>query len=283
MSKFGPCLQKVSIRFFVYNLMCFTSCSLLQLLLFLSLDLSLSSYLQLSDSQILPSAISFSFSPRSCMEEQMIISAKRRRVYPLEPDLVGQTMFVRNYVNHLVPALTKIRTCRPSDDSYGRDSEVDRSVRYEVDMAMAMSTPGFAWSRALKSRLNKNTSADGRFHDPSIHRHASLKPLSMHGPGILKRDADHHCSPNVTSQKKVAPNPNGMANMNRKSKRSRTKKEAAKQTEEEEFGSRLASLRSLMPGGNEMGVDELFSDMGSYITSLEMQVNILRCLVDSQN
>ncbi|KAJ6673546.1 TRANSCRIPTION FACTOR IBH1-LIKE 1 [Salix viminalis] len=220
------------------------------------------------------------------MEKEQMISAKRRRVYPLEPDLAGQTMFVRNYVNHLVPALTKIRTCRPSDGNCGRDSDqVDRSVRYEVDMAMAMSTPGFAWSRALKSRLDhKNTSADGRLHDPSIHRHASLKSLSMHGPGILERDhADHHhCSPNVTSQKKVAPNPNGMANMNRKSKRSRTRKEDPKQTEEEEFGSRLASLRSLMPGGNEMGVDELFSDMGSYITSLEMQVNILRCLVDSQ-
>ncbi|KAF9662609.1 hypothetical protein SADUNF_Sadunf18G0072100 [Salix dunnii] len=218
------------------------------------------------------------------MEEQM--SAKRRRVYPLEPNLIGQTMFVRNYVNHLVPALTKIRTCRSLDDNYGRDPELDRSVRYEVDMAMVMSTPGFAWSRALKSRLHKNTSAGG-FHDPSIHHHASsnagrFHDLSMHRPGILKKDVDHHCLPNVTSQKKAAPSPNGMANTNKKLKRRRTMKEAAEQTEEEQFGNRLASLRSLMPGGNEMGVDELFSDMGSYITSLEMQVNILRCLVDSQ-
>ncbi|XP_011043939.1 PREDICTED: uncharacterized protein At4g30180-like [Populus euphratica] len=214
------------------------------------------------------------------MEEQM--SAKRRCVYPLEPSLIAQTMFVRNYVSHLVPALTRIKTCRLVDDNYGHDSELDESVRHEVDMALVMSTPGFAWSRALKRRLHKNTNA-GRFHDSSIDHHASLKRLSMHGPSILKNDADNHCSPNVTSQKRVSPSPNGKATINKRLKRARSKTEAAEQSDEEEqIGSRLASLRSLMPGGNEMGVDELFSDMGSYIASLEMQVNILRGLVDSQ-
>ncbi|KAL9339344.1 hypothetical protein Peur_068359 [Populus x canadensis] len=213
------------------------------------------------------------------MEEQM--SAKRRCVHPLEPSLIAQTMFVRNYVSHLVPALTKIKTCRLLDDNYGHDSELDESVRYEVDMALVMSTPGFAWSRALKCRLHKNTNA-GRFHDSSIHHHASLRRLSMHGPSILKNDADNHSSPNITSQKRASPSPNGKPKINKRLKRARSNKEAAKQSDEEQIGSRLASLRSLMPGGNEMGVDELFSDMGSYITSLEMQVNILRCLVDSQ-
>ncbi|KAJ6863087.1 transcription factor bHLH146-like [Populus alba x Populus x berolinensis] len=193
------------------------------------------------------------------MEEQM--SAKRRCVYPLEPSLIGQTMFVRSYVSHLVPALTKIKTCRLEDDNYGGDSELDESVRHEVDMALVMSTPGFAWSRALKSRLHKNTNA-GRFHDSSIHHHASLK--------------------HVTSQKRVSPSPNGKLKINKRLKRARSKKKAAEQSEEEQIGSRLATLRSLLPGGSEMGVGELFSDMGSYITSLEMQVNILRCLVDSQ-
>lgn len=212
------------------------------------------------------------------------MSAKRRCVYPLDqPSLIGQTMFVRSYVSHLVPALTKIKTCRLEDDSYGHDSEVDESVRHEVDMALVMSTPGFAWSRALKSRLHKNTNA-GRFHDSSIHHHAPLKRrrLSMHGPSILQNDADNHSSPNVTSQKRVSPSPNGKPKINKRLRRARSKKEAAEQGEEEQIGSRLATLRSLLPGGNEMGVGELFSDMGSYITSLEMQVNILRCLVDSQ-
>ncbi|CAK7337546.1 unnamed protein product [Dovyalis caffra] len=214
------------------------------------------------------------------------MNAKRRRLYSLEPNLIAQTMFARDYVNHLVPALMKIKKETPLDDKYGHDSELEKTVRHEVDLALVMSAPGFAWSQALKSRLRKNINA-GRFHDSSIYHHddssASLKCPSMHGPSILKNDDNDPCSPrlthanyNATAQMKVAPSPNGKAKINKKLKRDRTKTGAAKQVEQEQVGSQLASLRSLLPGGHEMGVDELFNEMGSYVTSLEMQFSSSR-------
>ncbi|KAJ6993873.1 transcription factor bHLH146-like [Populus alba x Populus x berolinensis] len=218
------------------------------------------------------------------MEEQM--SAKRRAVYSLEPNVIGKTLLARNYVNHLVSALMKIK----EDDKCGHDSEQQKPVRYEVDMALVMSTPGLAWSQTLKSRLHKNINA-GRFHD-SHHDNssASLKCPSMHGPRVLKNDANDHGSPrlsranyNAIAQMRISSSPNGKAKTNKNLKRARSKKEEAKQSEEEQIGSRVASLRSLLPGGMEMGDDELFSKMGSYITGLEMQLNIFRCLVDAES
>ncbi|KAJ6923449.1 hypothetical protein NC652_016931 [Populus alba x Populus x berolinensis] len=207
------------------------------------------------------------------------MSAKRRAVYSLEPNVIGKTLLARNYVNHLVSALMKIK----EDDKYGHDSELQKPVRYEVDMALVMSTPGLAWSQALRSRLHKNINA-GRFHD-SHHDNssASLKCPSMHGPRVLKNDANAQGSPRLSPQMRISSSPNGKAKTNKNLKRARSKKEEAKQSEEEQIGSRVASLRSLLPGGMEMGDDELFSEMGSYITGLEMKVNILRCLVDAES
>lgn len=192
--------------------------------------------------------------------------SKRRRVYALEPNKIAQTKFARKYVNHLVPALMNINK-NTSLDGNGDSSETQKIVRYEVDKALVMSTPGFAWSHALKDKLQEKY---------------------INGLCLPRPRAD-----NANLEMKVSPNPNGKArikNLKQPSSRSVllqpriTKKEATKQRddEQEQIGSRLDNLRSLLPGGNEMGINDLFSEVGSYITCLELQVNILRCLVDTQ-
>ncbi|RYR30246.1 hypothetical protein Ahy_B01g055061 [Arachis hypogaea] len=62
---------------------------------------------------------------------------KRRRVYSVEAKKVAQSAFTRNYVNYLIPALTKIK----NQNSTTTSSDF-KNVKYEVDMAMAFSAQG---------------------------------------------------------------------------------------------------------------------------------------------
>ncbi|QHO50301.1 putative protein-like [Arachis hypogaea] len=73
---------------------------------------------------------------------------KRRRVYSVEAKKVAQSAFTRNYVNYLIPALTKIK-----NQNTTTTSSDFKNVKYEVDMAMAFSAEGFAWSHGLKLKL----------------------------------------------------------------------------------------------------------------------------------
>lgn len=199
------------------------------------------------------------------------MSTKRRRVYSLEPKFIVQTMFARNYLNHFLPALTKIKNCISLHDNVvGQDSDqlAYETVRYEADMALVMSTPEFAWSHALKNKLQKNINV-GRFYHPS-----------MHGPS--QHISIDHCLPSLPHH--AYPRPSVIKAKVKKIKKDGSKKlqAAAEKSKQQQIGSRLDNLRSLVPGGNEMGsVDELLSEMGSYILCLELQVNILRCLADT--
>ncbi|KAL1335403.1 hypothetical protein HN51_064304 [Arachis hypogaea] len=148
---------------------------------------------------------------------------KRRRVYSVEAKKVAQSAFTRNYVNYLIPALTKIK----NQNSTTTSSDF-KNVKYEVDMAMAFSAQGFAWSHGLKLKL-------------------------------LQRDEDEA----PTTTEKASSNPSLKTSSD----------------EDEKMKSQLSSLRKLIPGGEEIVDEEMVTELESYISCLEMQVNVLQCLL----
>ncbi|KAA8522746.1 hypothetical protein F0562_009092 [Nyssa sinensis] len=157
-------------------------------------------------------------------------------------------------------------------------------VRYEVDMALALSSEGFAWSHALKDKLQKGPN-EGKIH-----------LLRRKGSCIVEQHVNHHSLPVLHLQNplvytKFCPNPTSKpknVKLIKSSKRVLLQRQeikaAAKNSEEEEkqITQRLNNLRNLLPGGNGMGVDEMLKEMGSYLVCLELQVNILRCLVETE-
>lgn len=143
--------------------------------------------------------------------------AKRRRVYTVEPKKIVESIFARNYLSYLVPALMMIK-----EESSGKDNsqcDINKNVKHEVDMAMVFSTQGFAWSNGLKVKLQ----------------------------------SDDHVNAIISS----------------------------KSTSENEDEDKLMSLRKLIPGGEKMGDEEIGSELESYIRCLQMQVNVLQCLLQA--
>ena len=210
-----------------------------------------------------------------------------------------QESFERKYVNYLVPALTKISKETSSFDQC-IDHEKEKIVRYEVDMALALSAEGFAWSHALKDKLQLNVNTVGRFqssltHDDQLPVSFKISSSSTYSPNhatMMENEVDGN--QNALLLKKISSN--SISNLNhesttKKSKRAQrteiepgTVKEEGMGSAEEEDESRrrLTYLRNLLPGGSEMMVDDeiLLSELGSYISCLELQVNILRSMVE---
>ncbi|KAL5769182.1 hypothetical protein ACOSP7_015740 [Xanthoceras sorbifolium] len=208
------------------------------------------------------------------------ITSKGRRIYSLEPKkIVGGSTFARKYVNYFMPALLKIvnekkrSTCDQND---GCICEVHKKVRYEVDMALVMSTEDqlFAWSHALKNNLNvgnplKCTGVCDSSSSTSAHQaNFSMKIIrnpNQKNPKIQKKKFMRRSSKRVIM---AAP---------------RMKNEEEKESNKEEklISRKMMNLRCLLPGGSEMGADKLLSEFGSYILCLELQVNVLKCLIDN--
>lgn len=154
---------------------------------------------------------------------------------------------------------------KPDSDQM-EDHELEKLVRYEVDKALVSSAEGFAWSRALNVKLQRGGLNVGRLQNSSITPQTQKASLPT----------------------KFSPNPNAKPSQ-KDSKRSKRlqclpkpKRGAGTEGEEVQFRQQLTNLRTLMPGGNEMGVNELLTEVGSYLVALELQVNVLRCLVDTQ-
>ncbi|XP_010525720.1 PREDICTED: uncharacterized protein At4g30180-like [Tarenaya hassleriana] len=59
-----------------------------------------------------------------------------------------------------------------------------------------------------------------------------------------------------------------------------SEKRGGEEEEEEEIRKRVEELKRLLPGGEEMGVEETLSEIGSYILRLELQILVLKSLVD---
>ncbi|KAG6705788.1 hypothetical protein I3843_07G190600 [Carya illinoinensis] len=197
----------------------------------------------------------------SWMERQM---RTKRRVYSLEPNEKVRAVFPRRYVDHLVPALLKINQKILSDENDNQPKErLEKLVRHEVDMAMVLSADEFAWSRALKLKLQTN---DDHHNAGGFTNSSSLHHLTSSNSHYTRRQN------------------NELKKLNTRSTR-RSSVILRKEDESEEqkiSSSQLKNLRNLLPGGNEMDADdELLREVGSYITCLELQVNALRFLVEN--
>ena len=187
-------------------------------------------------------------------------TTKRRRVYSLQPNTLPRTVFAKKYVNNLLPALKNIGN-KPADS----DHDLEKLVRYEVDNALVSSAAdGFAWSRALKANLHSAAAGNvGRHQNSSATQKPSLQ-------------AKFSANPNSNPTRKNLKTPKRLqCNL------PKPKKGSEKESEEMQFSRQLTNLRTLLPGGNEMEVNELLTEVGSYLMALELQVNVLRCLVET--
>ncbi|KAG2699406.1 hypothetical protein I3760_07G191700 [Carya illinoinensis] len=224
----------------------------------------------------------------SWMERQM---RTKRRVYSLEPNEKVRAVFPRRYVDHLVPALLKINQKILSDENDNQPKErLEKLVRHEVDMAMVLSADEFAWSRALKLKLQTN---DDHHNAGGFTNSSSLHHLTSSNSHYTRRQNNGKISPpppvsNALIPMRFSQNPNyskpELKKLNTRSTR-RSSVILRKEDESEEqkiSSSQLKNLRNLLPGGNEMDADdELLREVGSYITCLELQVNALRFLVEN--
>nr|WKE35205.1 basic helix-loop-helix family protein [Rosa persica] len=198
----------------------------------------------------------------------------QKRVYSLQPNRwVRSSVFARRYVNYLLPALKKNKE---NEDFCNSDiHELEKIVGYQVNMAMVLSASThreFAWMRALEQQLQTNC-LNGKSFLPPYPRVS--KPLSL-----LQNPS---CSASYKKKKYCSSN---MPSAVRPHFRARTlaiKENAQKDEETEMISGKLVSLRRLLPGGNEMIDDELLEEVGSYVTCLQLQVTILRCLVGSNS
>lgn len=190
---------------------------------------------------------------------------KRRRVYSLEPNkIVLQSIFARNYLSYLVPALMKIKEkSAAAKDTSHCDTDVNKDVKYEVGMAMVFSAQGFAWSNGLKVKLQRD--------------HNNIATTSS---GISENEASECSSRNICDQNEIVPL-DFSSNSGSKSESCilpEMKRDLAREDNNEDED-KLKSLRRLIPGGEDMCDEQIAAELESYISCLQMQVNVLQCLL----
>ncbi|ESW10798.1 hypothetical protein PHAVU_009G238800 [Phaseolus vulgaris] len=188
--------------------------------------------------------------------------AKRRRVYSLEPNKVEQAAFARSYMNYLVPALMKIK-----ERSSSEDCDI-QNVKYEVDMAMVHSAQGFAWSDALsvklqRDRVNADSDTSSFGENYKVGEGSSRTCGGQSGETVPL----NHFPSNLS--------------LKPRNKHKSMMPEMTRGLREEDEDEQLKSLRMLIPGGEEMCSEEMVTELQSYVSCLQMQVNILQCLAET--
>nr|XP_010914193.1 transcription factor bHLH146 [Elaeis guineensis] len=209
------------------------------------------------------------------MEEQQ--RSKRRRVYSVEPNALACANFSQKYISYLLPALLNVTSIGSSGRN--KDNKIKKTIRFQVDMALVLSTGEFRWSHALRRKLEQGM-------DPrKIHNTAAFEPITISTfnvemlgqflacPGI-PRPVDH-----VKTQMNLKPNSklNEAGRLRAIGRRQGDQRKEIRR--EEEIDDHIKILRMLLPGGNEMGLSELLSEVESYVVCLQLQVKILRSLV----
>ncbi|XP_010928677.1 transcription factor bHLH146 [Elaeis guineensis] len=193
--------------------------------------------------------------------------SNRGRVYSLKPNATIYTGFAHKYVSHLLPALTKATNIFSCGGN--KDENMEKMVRFEVDMALVLSASGFKWSHALKHKLEQRVSSNQLLHQFAPYQSSILR-VNKH-----KTLVDHLRTPLSIPKPLVPTKANGPKRTCRR--RSYNKKTRG----EKEFGCRIRILRRILPGGNEMGLCELLSEVESYVICLQLQVNVLKSLVET--
>lgn len=163
------------------------------------------------------------------------------------------TNFSQKYVTYLLPSLLKATTLTTRNST-----QIQKIVRSEVDMAFALSSKEFKWGRVLHHKLNSSKITKSELS--SQYYRVIDKVLSIPRP-IYFVDATY--KPRKITRRRVVIN-----------------KKVGKCRDDEHLGSRLRALQGIMPGGKEMDLFELLSEVQTYIVCLQLQVNVLRSLVD---
>ncbi|XP_058113710.1 transcription factor bHLH146-like [Magnolia sinica] len=217
---------------------------------------------------------------------------KRKRVYSFDPNTTLRASFLQNYLNYLLPALLKIQSNISSNRN--EDEEQEKMIRFEVDMALISSAAGFSWSHALKHKLQTDMNVKSLCNTPT-HEPTSLTlhPTCERNRNctVSKMIRDHSPSPpflspsfSFASHRNPNPNPDPKTSRNKPRRSYRPRKQEPSKInigEEEGLGGRLTTLRRILPGGDEMGMHELLSEVQSYIICLQLQVSVLQSLVNA--
>ncbi|KAK7303909.1 hypothetical protein RJT34_14827 [Clitoria ternatea] len=198
--------------------------------------------------------------------------AKRRRVYSLEPNMVVQAAFARNYVNYLVPALVKIK--EKSSSEHSSHCDITNVVKHEVDMAMVFSAQGFAWSNALSVKLQRDSSVN--VGENIKVGEGSSSPSRVCGQNYEMVPMDYNCMSSKPSLKAKC-----NKDMIQEKKRCIREEEDEDDDDDEVMNGQLKNLKRLIPGGEDMCNEQMVGELQSYISCLQMQVNILRCLAET--
>ncbi|XP_027338347.1 transcription factor bHLH146-like [Abrus precatorius] len=196
--------------------------------------------------------------------------AKRRRVYSLEPNKVVQAAFARNYMNYLVPALIKIKD-RTTSSEHRSHCDIHNVVKYEVDMAMVFSAQGFAWSNALSVKLQRDRVK------------VDSDTTSFDEKNKTGEDSSRICDQNEMVALDYFSSTPSLKNSKYKDIPEMKKGLRGEVDDDDEIISgQLRSLRRLIPGGEEMCNEQMVAELESYISCLQMQVNILQCLAETR-
>ncbi|OIW20681.1 hypothetical protein TanjilG_19746 [Lupinus angustifolius] len=195
-------------------------------------------------------------------------SPKRRRVYSLEPNKVVQEVFTRNYVRYLVPALVKIKESGSSE--HNKHCDFHNVVKHEVGMAMVFSAQGFAWSDALKVKLlrgHANVDSNSTSFDENEGSDDKGSSLNICDQDVMVPMNLISSNSNPSSKSKYIDMPENKRNCL-----------VGEENEDEVTNNKLTCLRRLIPGGEKMCNEQMVVELESYISCLQMQVNVLQCL-----
>lgn len=211
-----------------------------------------------------------------------------RRQYSFQRNAVVLASFTHKYVAYLLPALLRVgavATCREREDE-----AMENMVRFVVDMALAVSANGFAWSRALKRKLERgaNVKKLSNVNESFLISSADI-PSScgeMNGLNVVMMfnelrilSAIARPLAPIGSRASAKPKKVGALKVARPRRCSSVR---ALSGEDEDVRHCVRTLRRILPGGKRMGVCELICEVESYVTCLELQVGILRSLVGSR-
>ncbi|OIW14240.1 hypothetical protein TanjilG_21380 [Lupinus angustifolius] len=196
-------------------------------------------------------------------------SAKRRRVYSLEPNNVEQAVFTTDYVNYLVPSLMKIKKC--SFSGHNKQCNFQNIVKHEVDMAMVFSAQGFAWSGALKVKLLRSNdvnvySSSTTFAENEASEKGSMVLLDLMSSNPSSKSQEGKILVKMSKYNDMPEKKKGLE---------------GEDNEDEVMNNQFRCLRKLIPGGEKMCNEQMVMELESYISCLQMQVNILQCLTET--
>lgn len=176
-------------------------------------------------------------------------SSKRMRVYCPEPNKIAESMFARKYVNYIVPALMKMKQKSSNINSNTSSSSIGEDMIKEEEEG-----------KGHKNNSDEDANANkGIRYEVEMAMVVSAQGFAWSNALKLKLLQNHHEEQDQCCDDEDEDN------------------------EDDELEEKqMKKLRRLIPGGEHMSDEKhMASELKSYISCLQMQVNILHCLAHS--